>query len=174
MDECQGHRAPAIWTAIIAVGTIASAWLTASRPPAATQPVEAFRVLTYNIQQGYSRDGQSNFEGQLDLIRQTEADIIGLQECDTARIANGNIDIVRYFADRLDMHSYYGPTTTVGTFGIALLSKYPIQHPRTFYLYSLGEQTVVIEAQISVGGETFKVYVTYLGACSLSQHIAAD
>lgn len=152
---------PAICAAIMALGTIAGAWLTASRPPTPAQ--DTLRVLTYNIQQGYSRDGQLGFEDQLALMRQTDAGIIGLQECDTARIANGNIDVVRYFADRLDMYSYYGPNTTVGTFGIALLSKYPIQNPRTFYMYSRGEQTAIIEAQIVVGEKTFYVYVTHLG-----------
>ncbi len=159
----RGTSLPVISVAIIALGTITGAGLTASRPPVPTQSADALRVLTYNIQQGYSRDGQIGFESQLTLMRQTDADIIGLQECDTTRIANGNIDVVRYFADRLNMYSYYGPNTTVGTFGIALLSKYPIQHPRTFYMYSQGEQTAIIEAQIVINGKTFNVYVTHLG-----------
>jgi endonuclease/exonuclease/phosphatase family metal-dependent hydrolase len=70
------------------------------------------------------------------------------------------------------MHSYYGPTPVVGTFGIALLSKYPIESPRTFYMYSYEqrdgelvdlEQTATIEAQITVGGKTFSVFITHLG-----------
>jgi endonuclease/exonuclease/phosphatase family metal-dependent hydrolase len=154
---------PAACAAIIALGAAAGAWLTASRPPTSVQPAATLRVLTYNIQQGYNRDGQADIEGQLALMRQVDADIIGLQECDTTRVATGNIDVVRTFADRLNMYSYYGPNTTVGTFGIALLSKVPIQNPRTFYLYSLGEQTAAIEAQITTHGKTFNVYVTHLG-----------
>ncbi|RPI52452.1 MAG: hypothetical protein EHM56_08400, partial [Chloroflexi bacterium] len=49
------------------------------------------------------------------------------------------------------------------TFGIALLSRYPIENPRTFYMYSEGEQTAAIEAQVTVGGRTFNVFVTHLG-----------
>jgi endonuclease/exonuclease/phosphatase family metal-dependent hydrolase len=161
--DAMGSPLPVITVVIIALGATAGAWLTASRPPAVAQPTDALRVLTYNIQQGYNRDGQLDVEGQLALMRQTDADIIGLQECDTTRVATGNIDVVRHFADRLNMYSYYGPNTTVGTFGIALLSKYPILNPRTFYLYSLGEQTAAIEAQIMAGGKTFTVYVTHLG-----------
>jgi endonuclease/exonuclease/phosphatase family metal-dependent hydrolase len=89
--------------------------------------------------------------------------VIGLQESDTNRIANGNTDIVRYFADNLDMYSYFGPKTITGTFGIALLSKYPIENPQTFYMYSEGEQTATIVAQITVDGQTFDVFVTHLG-----------
>ena len=70
---------------------------------------------------------------------------------------------MRYFADQLDMYSYYGPKTVPGTFGIALLSKYPIEKPRTFYMYSQGEQTATIAAQIQASGETLNIFVTHLG-----------
>jgi endonuclease/exonuclease/phosphatase family metal-dependent hydrolase len=61
------------------------------------------------------------------------------------------------------MHSYYGPKAVTGTFGIALLSRYPIENPRTFYMYSEGEQTAAIHAQVRLGGKLFNVFVTHLG-----------
>jgi endonuclease/exonuclease/phosphatase family metal-dependent hydrolase len=70
---------------------------------------------------------------------------------------------VRYLADRLDMYSYYGPKTVPGTFGIALLSRYPIEGARTFYMYSAGEQTATIAARVRVGEGSYNVYVTHLG-----------
>jgi endonuclease/exonuclease/phosphatase family metal-dependent hydrolase len=70
---------------------------------------------------------------------------------------------VRYFADRLDMYSYYGPSPVVGSFGVALLSRYPIDSTRTFYLWSEGEQTAATWAQIRVGERLFNVFVTHLG-----------
>ncbi len=123
----------------------------------------SLRIFTYNIQQGYDDAGERNFDGQIALVQSTNPDIIGLQESDTARIAGGNADVVAYFANRLDMYSYYGPSPITGTFGIALLSRYPIQNPHTYYLYSLGEQVAVIEADIAVNGKVYKVYVTHLG-----------
>jgi endonuclease/exonuclease/phosphatase family metal-dependent hydrolase len=147
---------------LISLATLAAAFLTAARPVEPGQKT-TLRILTFNIQQGYNEMGLKNYDGQLGLIREVDADIVGLQESDTNRIANGNSDVVRYFADRLDMYSYYGPKTVPGTFGIALLSRYPIQNPRTFYMYSKGEQTAAIEAQIAVGGRTFDVFVTHLG-----------
>jgi endonuclease/exonuclease/phosphatase family metal-dependent hydrolase len=123
----------------------------------------SLRVFTYNIQQGYDDPGERNFDGQIALIRGTSPDLVGLQESDTARIAGGNADVVAYFANRLDMYSYYGPSPITGTFGIALLSKYPIQNSQTYFLYSEGEQVAVIEADITAGGKTFKVYITHLG-----------
>jgi endonuclease/exonuclease/phosphatase family metal-dependent hydrolase len=120
-------------------------------------------VVTYNIQQGYSDDMEKNFAGQLEMLQQIDADIIGLQESDNARINGGNADVVRYLADKLDMYSYYGPKTVTGTFGDALLSKYPIENATSHYLYSDGEQVAVVEAQVTAGDHTYNIYVNHFG-----------
>ena len=123
----------------------------------------SLKILSYNIQQGISENAELNFEGQYQVIQQLGPDIIGLQESDTCRISSGNGDIVRYINERLKMYSYFGPRTVTGTFGIALLSKYPILNPKTFYMESKGEQTATIWAQIVVGSTTFNIFVTHLG-----------
>ena len=124
---------------------------------------DTITILTYNIQQGYSAEGQQNYAGQLAQMQALKPDIIGLAECDTARIANGNDDLVRYLADHLGMYSYYGPKTVAGTFGIALLSRYPILEQETYYLYSEGEQVAAIVAMVDVGDQAWRVLVTHLG-----------
>ncbi len=161
--EFEHGKAFAALMVLVAVATILGAALVAARPEAPAPSQTSLRILTYNIQQGYNRDGLRDHDGQLALIREVDADIVGLQESDTTRIAGGNADVVKYLADRLNMHSYYGPKTVPGTFGIALLSKFPIENPRTFYMYSEGEQTATIEARITVGGRSFDVFVTHLG-----------
>jgi endonuclease/exonuclease/phosphatase family metal-dependent hydrolase len=156
---------------VIALLTIGGAWFTTANPAPQPGPRNAVKIFTYNIQQGYSEDGVRNFDGQLALLREADPDILGLQESDTNRIAGGNCDVVRYYADKLNMYSYYGPTPVTGTFGVALLSKYPIRNPETFFLYSHGprrgrhvkEQTAAIRAEITVGEKTFTVVVTHLG-----------
>jgi len=150
-------------TIVLAILTLGGLFWRTSSPSPPAQADDTLRVFTYNIRQGYDDAGERNFDGQLALIRSMQPDIIGLQECDPARIAGGNADIVAYFADRLDMYSYYGPSPVAGTFGDALLSRYPIENPRTFYLFSEGEQVAVVEADITVGDQTFKIYVTHLG-----------
>ena len=127
------------------------------------EPITALKVLTYNIQQGYSESGQKNFDGQLAVIRSLNPDLVGLEESDTNRIAGGNADLVRYLADGLGYYSYYGPSTVSGTFGIALLSRYPILEPNTFYMYSEREQTAAIQARISGGNRSYNIFVTHLG-----------
>jgi endonuclease/exonuclease/phosphatase family metal-dependent hydrolase len=159
----QGIPAPAAGVVLLSLGAFLAAWWTSPRPAQPPPGASSLRVLTYNIQQGYSDQGLKNFDGQLELVKSQAPDLVGLQESDTNRIAGGNSDVVRYYADRLGMHSYYGPKTVPGTFGIALLSRYPIQNPRTFYMYSEKEQTATIWAQIRVEGKTFNVFVTHLG-----------
>lgn len=135
------------------------------RPPAASpaEPGSRLRVMTYNIQQGFSEEGELNMDGQLALIQAWDPDLIGLQESDTNRISGGNDDLVRYYADQLGMHAYYGPKVVTGTFGVALLSKYPIESPQTFFMYSEGEQTATIRAEVGAGEERMIIFVTHLG-----------
>ncbi|HEX8990210.1 MAG TPA: endonuclease/exonuclease/phosphatase family protein [Anaerolineales bacterium] len=152
---------PAIVGAL-AIFTIAALYFTGPNPSAAAQSGQ-LRVMTYNIQQGFDKVGAADLEGQLRAIQRVAPDVLGLEESDTARVSNGNVDAVRYFSDHLGMYSFYGPTTTVGTFGIALLSKYPIVNPQTFFLYSTAEQTACIQAHIIVKGKTYNVFVTHLG-----------
>ncbi|MFW9943092.1 MAG: endonuclease/exonuclease/phosphatase family protein, partial [Candidatus Thorarchaeota archaeon] len=121
------------------------------------------RILSYNIQQGFDENGDKNFEGQYEVIKNANASIIGLQESDTCRISSGNADIVRYVNNRLKYYSYFGPKTVTGTYGIALLSRYPIKNAKTFYMESEGEQTATIEAIITIGTTTYNVFVTHLG-----------
>jgi endonuclease/exonuclease/phosphatase family metal-dependent hydrolase len=149
---------------ISAVLIVSIGWVLVSQPVPLT-PVEnhVLRVLTYNLQQGYSADGRRNYAGQLEVIRSLKPDLVGLQESDLARFSGGNADIVRTFSEELDMYVYYGPKTVTGTFGIALLSRYPLQNPRTFFMYSAGEQTAAIQAQITVKGKTYQVLVTHMG-----------
>lgn len=151
---------PLIFT-ILAIPVI---YVTYSEPtPNINEHKQTFTVLTYNLQQGYSVSGERSYEEQLELIRSQNPDIVGLQESDTARFSGGNADLVRTISHGLGMYSYYGPRTVTGTFGIALLSRYPIENPRTFFMYSAGEQTASIEASITVNNKKYWILVTHLG-----------
>ncbi|MHA2003185.1 MAG: endonuclease/exonuclease/phosphatase family protein [Candidatus Thorarchaeota archaeon] len=146
---------------LMLVGTMTSLVMLEARPAAPSGDATSLRILTYNIAQGMNDVDNKNYDGQLELIREIDADIIGLQE--TSKIA-GNSDVVRYFADQLNLHSYFGPKGVTGTTGVALLSKYPIENARTIYHYAEDvdrKQTATIEAEITVGTRTFTVYVTH-------------
>ena len=48
------------------------------------------------------------------VLRELDADIIALQESDSARVSLNNNDYVRYFAEQLSYYSYYGPAPVAG------------------------------------------------------------
>ncbi len=146
---------------IILIGTITGAILTTPRPNYSAEGKTSLKILTYNIQQGINVSGEMNYDGQLELIRAINPDIIGLQECDPTRISGGNMDVVRYFASNLNMYSYYGPKTVTNTYGCAILSKFPISNALSFFAYSDEEQVGSAQAQITVGSRVFNVFVNH-------------
>ena len=149
--------------AVLAGATITSALILELTPKNPSRSMDSIKIMSYNIQQGYDEDGNKNIEGQLKEIKEEDPDIIGLIESDFCRISSGNSDMVRLIADELNLYSYYGPKTVTGNYGLALLSKYPIKNAKTFYMYSMGEQTATIEAEIEIKGDTYNIYITHLG-----------
>jgi endonuclease/exonuclease/phosphatase family metal-dependent hydrolase len=140
--------------------------------PGTYPPSAGLRVAGYNIQQGYNINFARGHHDQCAVLREIDADVIALSETDTSRIAGANFDLVRFLVQCLDMRSYAGPKTGTGTYGYALLSKYPIENPQVYHLFSgagypsssnpdatsSGDQVAVIKAQITVGGETYNFF----------------
>ena len=140
---------------LIVIGVYA--YLT-DRVPAAAPEKTSLTVMTYNIQQGNNQFGEKSIDQQLELIRQVNPDILGLQESDSARISLNNNDIARYFAAQLGYHVYYGPKTVTGTYGIALLSRYPLENPLTFFTYSDQDEIGAVQAEVVVGGQRLAIF----------------
>ena len=148
------------WTALlgaILLVTIFGALRTAPTTDVPADP-SSLVVMTYNIQAGNDSAAERAYERQLALIRQVSPDVLALQETDTARISLNNNDYVRYFASSLGYYSYYGPTTVTGTFGTAILSKYPLLNPEVIFSYSDSDEIGTTQAEIEVSGRRFTIY----------------
>jgi endonuclease/exonuclease/phosphatase family metal-dependent hydrolase len=128
------------------------------RPLPADPLKTSLLVMTYNIQAGNDVSGEQSYDRQLALIRKVSPDILALQETDTTRISLNNNDYVRYFASQLGYYSYYGPTTVAGTFGTAILSKYPLMNTDTVFTFSDQDEIGTAEAEIEVSGHIFNIY----------------
>jgi endonuclease/exonuclease/phosphatase family metal-dependent hydrolase len=152
-----GRWAWAVVLAAMFVGT-----LVFSLPPRHVQEEAAsktsLRAMTFNTQQSNDEEAQKSYDKQLALIRKVSPDVLALQETDSTRISLNNNDYVRYFADKLGYYSYYGPKTVAGTYGTAILSRYPLENTRTVYIYSDKDETGVAEAEVEIGGQRFTVY----------------
>ena len=115
-------------------------------------------VMTYNIQQANDESGERSHDRQFELIRQVSPDILALQESDSTRVSLNNNDYARYYAGKLGYYSYYGPKTITGTYGTALLSKYPLQNTRTVFSFSDQDEIGTTVAEIELDGQRFTIY----------------
>ncbi len=127
-------------------------------PTEPNQGVTEITLMTYNIQQGVNETGSKNYDQQLEVILNANPDIIAFQESDCARVGLGNSDMIRYFADKLDYYSYWGPKTIAGTFGAAILSRYPIISSQSIFSYSNVDEIGTSYVQIQVGDRVFNVF----------------
>ncbi|TFF98298.1 MAG: hypothetical protein EU541_07015 [Promethearchaeota archaeon] len=148
---------------LIIIGTITPVIIYEGGPLFSPETPSTLKIMTYNIQQGVDANGEKGYDKQLEVIKSVDPDILGLQESDTARISGGNSDVVRYFASRLPgyYYSFYGPRTTTGTYGAAILSKFPIYFAKTFFTYSNVDEIGTTQVLISVGGTNFNVFVNH-------------
>jgi endonuclease/exonuclease/phosphatase family metal-dependent hydrolase len=115
-------------------------------------------VMTFNTQGANDGSAQKSYDRQLALISSVSPDILSLQETDTTRISLNNNDYVRYYAESLGYYSYFGPTTVAGTFGTAILSKFPLENTHTIFSYSDTDEIGTAAAEIEVGGLHFNIY----------------
>jgi endonuclease/exonuclease/phosphatase family metal-dependent hydrolase len=145
---------------LLAVTAVAGACVQARTAPR-PKGVRDLTVLTYNMQQGSHLNGNRNYSRQLELIRSLNPDIIGLQESDTVRPSGGCVDAVRFFAESLGYYAYYGPGALAGTFGTAILSRYPIRNALTFFTYSDSDEVGTALGEIDVNGKTVAFFSSH-------------
>lgn len=99
-----------------------------------------------------------------DLIREMELDVVGLLESDTQHIIMGNRDTSQYLAEDLGMYLDFGPGPNKHTWGVALLSRFPILNSTHHLLPSpVGELAPAIEATIDAYGTLVDVFVFHSG-----------
>lgn len=119
----------------------------------------SFTVMTFNIRVGYGvkypdmspwdlRKSAKNIPPIVEAIRSIDPDIIGLQEVYGAGQA-------RQIAKALGMEYEYAPHSSEGQWwGLALLSKYPIQDCKQ---YGSGATRVIMVCRVSIGDHPITV-----------------
>jgi len=147
---------PVVLTACFLL-TAGFAWWT-TRTPQVPPDKASLTVMTYNIQQANDEDGERSYLRQLAIIREIDPDILVLQESDSTRVSLNNNDYVRYYASQLGYYSYFGPATTTGSYGTAILSRYPLENVRTVFSYSDKDEIGTAVADIVVDGRRFTIF----------------
>jgi endonuclease/exonuclease/phosphatase family metal-dependent hydrolase len=149
-----------VWSSLLTLIFLATLLFALPTSPLQTDAASktSLRLMTFNTQESNDAAAQKSYTAQLALIQRVSPDILALQETDSTRISLNNNDYVRYFADKLGYYSYFGPKTIAGTYGTAILSKFPLLNTQTVFMYSDKDETGVAEAEVKVASLTFSIY----------------
>lgn len=89
---------------------------------------EELSIMSYNIHRGQDAENRDQLEAMADFIKNSGADIVGLQEVDSVCYRSDQVDQPRVLAELTGMHYTFVRHFEFegGAYGQALLSKYPI------------------------------------------------
>lgn len=123
------------------------------------------KVLTYNVHSCIGTDRHLDPGRIADVIAQSGADIIALQELDVGRKRTGGIDQAHLIATLLKMEAHFHPALHVREekYGDAILTAFPTQLMKAGPLPSIGETRGAIWTQVDIGGRKLNVLNTHLG-----------
>ncbi len=92
--------------------------------------VKPLRVLSYNIHHGAGVDRKLDLERIAGILKRSGADLIALQEVDRVVQRTGKVDQLQELARLTGMHPAFARFMDYGggKYGLAILSRYPIDH----------------------------------------------
>ncbi len=126
---------------------------------------QELRILTYNVHSCIGTDRQLDPGRIADVIAQSGADIIALQELDVGRKRTGSVDQAHMIATLLKMEAHFHPALHVQEekYGDAILTAFPTRLMKAGPLPSVGETRGAIWTQVDAGGRKLNVLNTHLG-----------
>lgn len=124
-----------------------------------------FRLLTYNIHSCVGTDRKLDPARIADVIAESKADIIALQEVDVGRGRTGGIDQAHMIASLLKMQASFHPALTVAEeqYGDAIISALPMSPAKAGPLPRFGEPRGALAVDITLGDRKLRVINTHLG-----------
>lgn len=90
--------------------------------------VPTLRVATYNVHGCFGMDRKRSELRIADVIAESRADLVGLQELDLSRRRSGGVDQSALIAGQLGWHRYFHPAMRTGDehYGDAIVSRFPL------------------------------------------------
>lgn len=138
---------------------------------------ERLRVVTYNIHKCVGLDRLRRPERVAEVLREINADIIGLQEVVSIPEGKAERNQAQYIADALAMEYRMGITRPFkeGAYGNVLLSRFSFLSTRTFDLSHPGrEKRGCLHADVAVASNrTLHIYNAHLGTALLERRYQA-
>ncbi len=131
---------------------------------------QEFHMLTYNIHHANppSKPDTIDIDAICRVIKQSEADVVALQEVDVLTNRSGKIDEAKSIAAKLGMnyHFFKAINHDGGDYGLAILSKFPVQHPENIPLPQVekAEGRTLALLQVKVKNRWIYIANTHLDA----------
>lgn len=109
------------------------------------------KLMTYNIHSCIGMDGKLDPVRIADVIRDTGAETVAMQEVDKLTERIGYVDQSAVIAKELNYHYLFGKAInrSKGDYGNALLSRYPLEQIDNFEIPTLGEPRRVLVAKVN-------------------------
>jgi endonuclease/exonuclease/phosphatase family metal-dependent hydrolase len=129
-------------------------------------PENRFRAVSYNIHRCIGVDGRQDIGRVAEVIRELDADIVGLQEVDSKPGEDGRFEQMRKLAKASDFHVIPGVTILRDDeeYGNVLLTSRRVREIRRLDLSLPGrEPRGAIDVDLDVEGAPIRVIVTHLG-----------
>ena len=116
----------AVATAAVAIAVPLVAFFTAPATPDPQPPKVTFRLMTYNVHQGFDAGQIPSLDAIVATIAHESPDVLVLEEVVRGWMIDEQHDVLSVLAQRLDM--YYTFLPTIGDlYGNAILSRYPME-----------------------------------------------
>ena len=104
------------------------------------------RIVSYNMRRGLGTDNRTDLRRTTALLANCRPDIVGLQEVDRNVRRSDQTDQPQTLATALDMHVEFGSFMEYdgGQYGLAILSRFPVEHTERFRLPAGNEPRVAL------------------------------
>ena len=127
---------------------------------------KTIRVMTYNIHVGVGMDKKLDLQRIADVIKREHVDLVGLQEVDRGVERTQRIDEIAELAKltRMDYAFAFNLKYQGGQYGVAILSRFPIQATdhRLFKNLREAERRGFIRAEVKIDGRVVNFLTTHL------------
>ena len=124
------------------------------------------KVMTYNIHHGEGNDGKINIQRIADLILESGADVVALQEVDRGVERTNKIDIMTKLSDLTGMTYAFGKNVDFqgGDYGNGFLTRFPILAEKNlqYRMINPGEQRGLLQVVLDIRGTEVVFMNTHL------------